>query len=104
MVDLVFQITYTPLSTKSDPVKLIIVGNSTSYSLGFSEGKYTDLDAVEITYTATFDSVSMSVMPVKCACLLCVSGYILVSQVLPFHVHFFTFDSFRLSFHSPAFC
>ncbi|KAJ3915636.1 glycosyl hydrolase [Lentinula edodes] len=97
-------ITYTPLSTKSDPVKLVIVGNSTSYSLGFSEGKYTDLDAVEITYTATFDSVSMSVMPVKCACFsLCVlvfSGYILVSQVLPFDVHFFTFDSF----HSPAFC
>ncbi|KAF8824495.1 hypothetical protein HHX47_DHR8000337 [Lentinula edodes] len=77
-------ITYTPLSTKSDPVKLVIVGNSTSYSLGFSEGTYTDLDAVEITYTATFDSVSMSVMPVKFFHSMSISLLLIPSTPPPF--------------------
>ncbi|KAJ3986977.1 glycoside hydrolase family 43 protein [Lentinula detonsa] len=59
-------VTYTPLSTKSGPVKFVVVGNSTSYSLGFAEGNATETDSFgEITYTATFDSVSMSVMPVN---------------------------------------
>ncbi|KAJ3776089.1 glycoside hydrolase family 43 protein [Lentinula raphanica] len=61
-------VTYTPLSTKSGPVKLVIVGNSTSYSLGFAEGSSDDPDTDsfgEITYTATFDSVFLSVMPVN---------------------------------------
>ncbi|KAJ4480996.1 glycoside hydrolase family 43 protein [Lentinula aciculospora] len=57
-------VTYTPLLTKSDPVKLVIVGNPTSYSLGFAEEN--DLNtSKEITYTATFDSISMSVPPVN---------------------------------------
>lgn len=41
-------------------MKLVIVGNPTSYSLGFAEG-----DNTNITFTTTFDSVSMSVPPVK---------------------------------------
>ncbi|KAF5381904.1 hypothetical protein D9757_007546 [Collybiopsis confluens] len=53
-------VTYTPLRTKSDPVKLVIVGNSTTYSLGFAEG-----GDEEVTFTTTFDSVSMSVPPVN---------------------------------------
>ncbi|KAE9389908.1 hypothetical protein BT96DRAFT_1002778 [Gymnopus androsaceus JB14] len=58
--DTITTVTYTPLSTKSDPVKLVIVGNPTSYSLGFAEGNDTT-----ITFTTTFDSVSMSVPPVN---------------------------------------
>ncbi|KIK56070.1 glycoside hydrolase family 43 protein [Collybiopsis luxurians FD-317 M1] len=53
-------VTYTPLKTKSDPVKLVIVGKPTSYSLGFAEG-----DDTNVTFTTTFDSMSMSVPPVN---------------------------------------
>ncbi|KAF9074463.1 glycosyl hydrolase [Rhodocollybia butyracea] len=53
-------VTYTPLSTKSDPVKLVIVGHPTSYSLGFAEGNDTS-----VMFTTTLDSMWMSVPPVN---------------------------------------
>jgi len=51
-------VNYTALSTKSDPVKLQVIANPTSYSLGYIEGEGTSF-----TTLATFDSEAVSVAP-----------------------------------------
>ncbi|KAJ6632465.1 glycosyl hydrolase [Mycena sp. CBHHK59/15] len=52
-------VAYYPLTTTSGPVTLRIVGNSTSYSLGYAEGGSTTF-----TFPVTIDSVVLSVPPV----------------------------------------
>ncbi|KAJ7186986.1 glycoside hydrolase family 43 protein [Mycena filopes] len=50
---------FFPLTSASDPVRLKIVGNATSYTFGYAEG-----DAAEFTFPVTIDSVLLSVPPV----------------------------------------
>ncbi|KAK7438643.1 hypothetical protein VKT23_017976 [Stygiomarasmius scandens] len=48
---------YIPLQTISDPIKLVIQGNSTGYKLGFAEGDG------PVTFTADVDSAALSIAP-----------------------------------------
>ncbi|KAF5371570.1 hypothetical protein D9758_003442 [Tetrapyrgos nigripes] len=51
-------VTHTPLQTSSDAVRLVIVGNSTNYKLGFAEG---DADDAPVTFTAEIDGAALSI-------------------------------------------
>ncbi|KAK7435712.1 hypothetical protein VKT23_019544 [Stygiomarasmius scandens] len=51
------RVDYTPLQTTSDPIKLVIQGNSTGYKLGFAEGDG------PVTFTADVDSAALSIAP-----------------------------------------
>lgn len=48
------KVTYYPLETETDAVKLTIIGNSTSYTLGYAEGSRS------FTYPLTIDSARIS--------------------------------------------
>ncbi|KAJ7688997.1 glycosyl hydrolase [Mycena rosella] len=52
-------VAYHPLTTASGPIRFKIVGNSTSYSLGYAEGSST-----EFIFPTKIDSVLLSVPPV----------------------------------------
>lgn len=59
LADVSTQVAYHPLATASGPVRFQIVGNSTSYSLGYAEGSNADF-----IFPITIDSVLLSVPPV----------------------------------------
>ncbi|KAF7328798.1 Non-reducing end alpha-L-arabinofuranosidase BoGH43B [Mycena venus] len=52
-------VNHIPLTTQTGPVKFRIIGNSTSYSLGYAEGSSADF-----IFPVTIDSVLLSVPPV----------------------------------------
>jgi hypothetical protein len=53
------QVVYLPLTTTTGPVRFKIIGNSTSYSLGYAEG-----NSVDFVFPLVIDSVLLSVPPV----------------------------------------
>ncbi|KAJ7711985.1 glycoside hydrolase family 43 protein [Mycena metata] len=55
----VTQTSFIPLTSASGPVRFKIIGNSTSYSLGYAEG-----NSADFVFPVTIDSVLLSVPPV----------------------------------------